>query len=137
MIISPTLRLPRLFLLPLPHLEGKWGEIVNHLMGNVAGMAGSFNGMQRVQFPESPEFNQRFMILGENEGQVRAFLDSYRVRLLISMDNFMMLQTYGDAYEVAFASVQGKSQDDILDLSINAALKLLHILQDSYTIQKD
>lgn len=129
MVVSPTLRLPRLFLLPLPRLDGKWGGMVNSLVGGIMGMTGNFTGMQRIQFPENPEFNQRFTVLGEDEDQVRAFFNPYRVSLLMGVDNFMMLQTNGDAYEIDVASAQGKSKDEILDLSMNAAIKLLHILQ--------
>lgn len=126
--ISPLLHLPRFVLFPLPNLDGKWGNLMNDLVGNITGLAGSARGLERIRLTEFPEFDRKFTLLVADKNEAQAFFDSERVRCLTDLDPSLAVYAGGDAFQITTMNARGKNADELLDLQITTALRLMQIL---------
>ncbi len=127
-VVSPLLRLPHFALFPLPTLDGKWGSKMNDLVGNVAGLAGNIAGLHRCHLAAFPDLDRKFTLVAENEEQVQAFFNAERAQIFASLDPILTVFAAGDAIQVDAMYVRGKNADEILDLEIATAIKLIQNL---------
>jgi len=127
--ISPLLHLPRFVLFPLPNLDGKWGNLMNDLVGNVTGWAGSATGLQRMHLTEFPEWDRKFTLLVADENDARAFFDVERVRSLTALDPSLAVYAVGDSFQITTMHARGKNADELLDLQMTTAMRLLQMLR--------
>lgn len=77
-IISPRLSLPFFMLVCRMPKLGPLGDVINQLIAKRAGMV----GMSEVEFNDSPEFTERYMLFSDNHAAVQtAFQERVRSRL--------------------------------------------------------
>lgn len=77
-VISPRLALPRFTLISLPEV-GEGGAVeglAEKMLDQVVQWLGKSRGLNRVTFPDQPEFQRRFGLLARNEQSVRRFFSA-------------------------------------------------------------
>jgi len=112
----------------LPDMEGKWGSLMSDLAGGVIGWTGKFTGLMRIHLAEFSQLERKFVLLGADEEAVGAFFDPDRVRIFSSLDSTLALNASGDSFEVSILNAHRKSADEMLEMEIAAALKLMQSL---------
>jgi hypothetical protein len=85
LVQSPTLNSPRLSVFSIPKLTGLAGEMAQKVIRMAFNFAIGRSGMVRVEFPEDADFQACFLVSGQHEGAVRAFLDETRRGRLVGM----------------------------------------------------
>jgi hypothetical protein len=127
-VVSPLLCLPHFALFPLPTLDGKWGSMMNDLVGDIAGWAGNIAGLHRCHLTAFPNLDRKFTLLAENEEQIQVFFNAERAQSLASLDPILTVFAARDAIQVDAMYARGKNADEILDLKIATAIKLMQNL---------
>jgi hypothetical protein len=127
-VVCPSIQLPRFRIFPLPDLKSPWGNLMNDMVGGATELAGGLRGMSRIRFTDA-EFERRYTVLAEKESQTLAFFTPDRIRQIMSLDPFIGVSADGDTFQVNFMNVQRKSAEEILDLLMKHAPRLLQIFQ--------
>jgi hypothetical protein len=93
-VISRELALPRFSITTLPGFskEGLVGSMMDKLLDKVMDLAGRYQGFSRLEFPDQPGLDDRFVIFGQDE---------YALRELVSRISLPSLQQDSLIYTVA------------------------------------
>ena len=83
-------------------------------------------GHRYIEFPEDVDFHSRYLVRGESQEDVRAYLDEARRRKLveISLDSF---ETLGDTFIVIHRGLRLRASE--IENRIGESLRVLHAMQ--------
>lgn len=104
-VISRNLALPRFSLITMPSIdsEGMLGNLMDKILDKVFTWAANFQGLTRVEFPDQPELNERFVIFGRNENAVRTLFSGSTASSLHNIKLPVRLAGSGDFLTVETA----------------------------------
>lgn len=93
-VVSPGLRMPRFRIGPRPEPGNALASLANLVLEKLASLWG-----QPIRFPDVPEFDLRYLVMGAEEGAVRAFLTEERLRALAALPS-RVVEAEGDLFTV-------------------------------------
>jgi hypothetical protein len=116
-MISNQLALPNFSLITIPDFDrdSLIGGLMDKLLDKVMVMAQKHLGLQLVDFPDRPEYQDRFAVFGRDPAAVRDFLGRNRLASLQSGSLPLQIAGSGDFLTVDF-SVSGSYGDENHDL---------------------
>ena len=85
------------------------------LLDKVLDMAGKYQGLSRVEFPERPEINDQIIVFGKDQGAVRELIGSIPFSSLIRGKSPLHIAGLDDFLTVDFSQM-GSFQDPENDL---------------------
>ncbi len=94
-IVSPHLNLPPFAIFPKADIEGTLPNLANKVLGWVVSKCGD-----PVEFPQVPEFGQRYLVSSRDPEAVRRFLDDGRLRRLADT-RLLSIQAGGDIFTLS------------------------------------
>ena len=96
--VSPGLRLPRFSLVSRLFYKGKFGELIVGATEWLSEWKASKGGLSRVSFPESAEFELKFLVFGADEAEVRRVLSPARLARLAALQHAYQIEAEGDTF---------------------------------------
>mgnify|MGYP006283755757 FL=1 len=124
-VISSQLALPRFTLMTLPDAGAGRAvdSLADRMLSQIFQWAAQALGLQRIEFPERPDFHRRFGVLGRNEGAVRNFFTLEIMDYLTQIDLPIAIEAEGDFLAVSLTYADDRQRQDHL--------------QDLYRITRD
>ena len=117
-LISNEFALPRFSLTTLPGFssDSLLGNIMESLLDKVISIAEKYQEMERIEFPDHPEFNDQVIVFGRNESAVRDLLLGIHLYSLISGHSPIHISGNGDFLTVDFSlpSSYGAEENDLI-----------------------
>lgn len=102
-MVSPHLNLPPFMIVPKSDIPGLTSDLGNKLLGWVVERFGNL-----VEFPQAPEFTQRYLVSSPEPDAVRQFLDETRLRRL-AKTRLVGVHASGDIFTLARMDMMAKS----------------------------
>jgi len=104
-VLSPSLHLPHFMLEPKLQLkpEGQVAAFMLHTAEKVIDWAASKGGYERVSFSAHPDFEQRFIVFGRAETELRLFLTGDRLDRLAGLERAYKIAGAGDMFTLVRA----------------------------------
>jgi hypothetical protein len=111
-IISQDLALPRFSLTTIPSFERDrgLGKLMDGLLDKVLNFAAKHQNMVRIEFPEKPGFDGRFVVFGRDQGAVRDLVSRASWDFIALEETSLQFNGSGDFLAVDH-SFSGASQD--------------------------
>ncbi len=97
-LVSAELDVPYMVLFPVPEQPFKKGGLLYDGATRLLDWALARSGLVRVTFPERPDFEAGFFVLGLNEGDVRRFLTGDRMDELMALAAPFQVAGWGRAF---------------------------------------
>jgi hypothetical protein len=117
-IISSQLSLPHFSLITIPEFDrgSLVGGLMDKLLDKVMNMAQKHLGLQLIEFPDQPEYQDSFAVFGQNPETVREFLGKNRLGSLRSDALPLQIAGSGDFLTVDFSvsSTAGENKQDLI-----------------------
>jgi len=104
-VISRELALPRFSLTTLPgfNSEGLLGGLMEKLLDKILALAGKYQGLSRIEFPDQPEIGDQLIVFGRDEFAVRELLRGIHLDTLITNQSPIHIAGNGDFLTVDFS----------------------------------
>ena len=119
-VISRNLALPRFSLITMPstNREGMLGNLMGKILDKVFTWAANFQRLSRVEFPDQPEFDDRFVVFGRAEYAVRTLFSGSVASGLYNNKLPLQLAGSGDflTVETAHTTPPKDQNQDLRDL---------------------
>jgi hypothetical protein len=115
-VISRNLALPQFSLISVPPLDRSkpLGGLMEKMLDKVLYLAGKYQGLTRVDFPEQPGFEERFVVFGRDPYAVQNLLSGSIASFLQSQQLPLQVAGIGDFLTVEFGystSPSGQEKD--------------------------
>jgi hypothetical protein len=124
-VVSPHLALPAFMLTPRSDMEGVVSMLGNQLLAWVISKFGN-----PVEFPESPQFERRYLVSSPDPGGVRRFLDEERLHRL-AKTRLMGVHAGGDLFTVARIDLSARSlTQEMISERVSQAMDVFSIFLD-------
>jgi len=121
-ILSPCLKLPDFVIFPKVDMEGIGAKVANRLLQWVLSKVGN-----PVEFPQFPEFQQRYLVSSADPEKTRNFLDSTKIWML-SNTQLCSIHAGGDLFTFSKINLDGKTANiEAITERINQAIDLFQI----------
>jgi hypothetical protein len=112
---SPDLGLPSLALIPLPGSSAGIGGVARETAVRLVEWVLLRAGLTRVHFPDQPDFENRYLVLGQDEAHIHSFLTRDRIARLVSLGCPYQVLGWGNALIVQIeVNNPGKQEPDDL-----------------------
>lgn len=132
-VISRNLALPRFSLITMPSIggEGMLGNLMDKILDKVFAWAANFQGLSRVEFPDQPGFDDRFVVFGRDEYAVKTLLSESVASGLYNNKLPLQLAGLGDFLTLETAhTTPSKDQDQDLRDLYQACLDLVRLFEE-------
>jgi hypothetical protein len=117
-MISNQLALPRFSLTTLPGFSSDTllGNIMDTLLDKFISLAGKYQQMDRIEFPDDPKFDDQVIVFGSNETAVRDLLRGINLNSLITGRSPIHIAGNGDFLTIDFSlpSSYGSDENDLI-----------------------
>ncbi len=128
-VISRNLALPRFSLITISSIGGE--GMLGNLMDKVFAWAANFQGISRVEFPDQPGFDDRFVVFGRDEYAVKTLLSESVASGLYNNKLPLQLAGLGDFLTLETAhTTPAKDQDQDLRDLYQACLDLVRLFEE-------
>lgn len=116
-VISSQLALPQFSLTTLPGFNSASliGGLMEKLLDKVLEVAGNYQGLNRIEFPDRPDFNDQIIVFGKDQGAVRELMNRIPVNSLLSIKSPLHIAGLDDFLTVDFSQM-GSFKDPGSDL---------------------
>lgn len=104
-VISRQLALPRFSLASLPPLDTQrmLGNLMDKMLDKLFDWAGKHQGFIRVEFPDQPEFDERFVVFGRDDYAIRNLLSGVNTSTLSRSKTPLQLAGSGDFLTIDYS----------------------------------
>jgi hypothetical protein len=117
-VISSELALPKFSISTLPGFnpESLLGELMEKLLDKVLAVAEKYLGMQRVELPDWPEFDNQLVVFGQDHDAVQNLLRRVGPSILLQSKLIMHIAGSDDFLSVDFNNTSdlGGSENDLI-----------------------
>ena len=117
-MISSELALPRFSLTTLPgfNSDSFLGGLMEGLLDKVLSLAGKYQDLVRIEFPNNPDFGNQVVVFGSDESAVREMLRGVHLSSLIQGTSPIHIAGSGDFLTVDFSlpSSYGSEENDLI-----------------------
>ena len=132
-VISRNLALPRFSLITIPEFgkDGVLGNLMEKILDKVFKWAANFQRLSRVEFPDQPGFDDRFVVYGRDEHDVRTLFSGSTASGLSNNRLPLKLAGSGDflIVETAHTTPPKDQYQDLRDL-YQACLDLVRLFEE-------
>ncbi len=121
-IISPVLNLPTFVIFPKADIDGGIAKVGNQVIAWAMSKMGDL-----VEFPQSPEFSQRYLVSSPDPSSTRQFLDDGRLQGL-AKTRLIQTQAGGDIFTLSRVDMFAKAiTRETMTEHVNRAMELFAI----------
>jgi hypothetical protein len=116
-VISNQLALPQFSLTTLPGFDSGTliGGLMEKMLDKVLELAGKYQGLSRIEFPDRADFNEQIIVFGKDQGAVRELIDRIPISSILSIKSPMHITGLDDFLTVDFSHM-GSLKDPQTDL---------------------
>ena len=116
-VISNQLALPQFSLTTLPGFDSETliGGLMEKLLDKVLEVAGKYQGLSRIEFPDRPDFNDQIIVFGKDPGAVRELMNRIPISSIIRVKSPLHIAGLDDFLTVDFSQM-GSIKDPQNDL---------------------
>ncbi len=116
-VISNQLSLPQFSLTTLPGFNSDTliGGLMEKLLDKVLEVAGKYQGLSRIEFPDRPEIDDQIIVFGKDQGAVRELIGRIPISSIITGKSPLHIAGLDDFLTVDFSQM-GSFQDPENDL---------------------
>lgn len=130
-VVSPHLALPRFTLISLPEMEdqGIMVDLAEKMLESAfSWMAGSL-GVERIDFPSSPDFETRYVVFGSSQAAVRSLFTPSLIDYLMGVTLPLTLEGEGDLFAAGLSYTSSRKRKPMLNDLYREVIDLARVLK--------